>query len=154
MNVEKASEILQAISDPNRLLIVKHLTKNLHVSAKEFLPIVNCKQATLSYHLSDMVKVGILNSKKSGHCVFYSLNARTYTQLLSYFESIDRINKTNVEPKKQEAKKVEPKVEKQIEIPVEKPVVKTIKPIIKKEQIKETKSEEKEEKKSLPTFLL
>lgn len=150
MTVEEASVYLKLIADPNRLTILRMLTKKLHVSANEFLPSVKCKQATLSHHLTELVNSGLLNSKKKGNKVFYSLNAVKYEQLVNSLDKIDRINKT--ETPKPEVKKVEPKK-------IEKPVVEQ-KPVEKKPEEKpirvvETPVVEKEPVKvSLPTYLL
>lgn len=122
MNVEQASNYFKLIADPNRLTILKLLTTNLHMSASEFLKHVKCKQATLSHHLNELTDAGLLNSKKKGNKVFYSINANTYTQLVNFLNKIDRINKTT-----EEAKKVEPKKENPIRV-VETPLVQEKRP--------------------------
>lgn len=144
MTVEEASVYLKLIADPNRLTILRLLTKKLHVSANEFLPSVKCKQATLSHHLTELVNSGLLNSKKKGNKVFYSLNAVKYEQLVNSLDKIDRINKT--ETPKTEVKKVEPKkVEKSVEKkPEEQPIRVVETPVIEKRPVKV----------SLPTYLL
>lgn len=92
MNVEEASKYLKIIADPNRLTIIKLLTKKLHMYGNELLKEVNCKQSTLSHHLSELTNSGLLNSKKSGNKVIYSLNLVKYSQLLNSLGRIDRSN--------------------------------------------------------------
>ena len=60
MNIEEAGKMLQLISDPNRLVIVKLLLKNRKMSANEFLKSCSCKQSTLSHHLNEMVDAELL----------------------------------------------------------------------------------------------
>ena len=156
MTVEEASVYLKLIADPNRLTILRMLTKKLHVSANEFLPSVKCKQATLSHHLSELVNSGLLNSKKKGNKVFYSLNAVKYEQLVNSLDKIDRINKTETpkhEVKKVEIKKIEKPVVEEKPITPEKPVEK--KPEEQPIRVVETPVIEKRPVKvSLPTYLL
>lgn len=94
LTVEEASNYFKLIADPNRLVILRLLTSKLHMCANEFLKSVTCKQATLSHHLSEMTESGLLNSKKSGNKVMYSINASKYEQLITFLGRIERINKT------------------------------------------------------------
>ena len=98
MNLEEASKLLQLISDQNRLTVVVLLTKNKKMSASEFLKSISCKQSTLSHHLNEMVDAGLLNCKKKGNKVLYSLNGAKYAQLLNF------LGKADVEEEKPEAK--------------------------------------------------
>lgn len=95
MNFEEASKLLQLISDQNRLTVVVLLTKNKKMSASEFLKSISCKQSTLSHHLNEMVDAGLLNCKKKGNKVLYSLNNTKYAQLLNFLGKVD------VEPKEE-----------------------------------------------------
>lgn len=104
MNIQEASTYFKIIADPNRLTILKELTTNLHMCASDFLKLVDCKQATLSHHLSELTESGLLNSKKSGNKVIYSLNVLKYNQLVYFLNRVDRINKN--ETKKPEEKPI------------------------------------------------
>lgn len=98
MNIQEASTYFKLIADPNRLTILKELTTNLHMCANDLLKKVDCKQATLSHHLSELTESGLLNSKKSGNKVMYSLNALKYNQLVYFLNRVDRINKSENQP--------------------------------------------------------
>jgi len=135
MNVKEASVLLLLIGDESRLTIVKALTKKLHMCAKDFLPLVSCKQATLSHHLNELVDNGLLHSKKSGNKVMYSLDARKFDALINFIGNIDRVNK---------------KEETVVTKPVEKPVKVVETPAPKKEEVKK----EQPRRQELPTFLL
>lgn len=110
MNINDASKMLQLISDSNRLTIVVLLTKNRKMSANEFLKSVSCKQATLSHHLNEMVDAKLLNCKKRGNKIFYSLDAKKYEQLLNFLgkvkveEEVEEVA-PQPEPVKEEPKK-------------------------------------------------
>ena len=99
MNVEETSKYLKLIADPNRLIIINLLTKKLHMYGNELLKEVSCGQPTLSHHLSELTESGLLNSKKRGNKVAYSINAIKYNQFLNSLSRLDRnINKTNENP--------------------------------------------------------
>ena len=110
MNIEEASKVLQLIADPNRLTIVVLLTKKQKMSASEFLKSISCKQSTLSHHLNEMVDAKLLNFKKKGNKVFYSLNATKYQQLLNFLGKkelpVEQEEVKPVEPVKEEPKEV------------------------------------------------
>lgn len=93
MKIEEASELFKLIADPNRLTILKLLSKKLHMCASEMLPELTCKQSTLSHHLSELVNSGLLNSNKKGNKVIYSLNITKYNQLTDFLMKVDRLNK-------------------------------------------------------------
>lgn len=105
MNLEEASKLLQLISDQNRLTIVILLTKNKKMSASEFLKSISCKQSTLSHHLNEMVDAGLLNCKKKGNKVLYSLNSAKYAQLLNFLGKVELEPKEEQKPEVKEEKK-------------------------------------------------
>lgn len=107
MNIEEAGKMLQLISDPNRLVIVKLLVKNKKMSANEFLKSISCKQSTLSHHLNEMVDAELLHCKKRGNKVIYSLNTKKYLQLINFLdirEEIEQVEKP--QPVKEEKPEV------------------------------------------------
>lgn len=107
MNIEEASKMLQLMSDPNRLVIINLLLKNKKRSANEFLKSISCKQSTLSHHLNEMVDAGLLNCKKSGNKVLYSLNNKKYAQLLNFLGKNAEVEEEKpAEPVKEEKKEV------------------------------------------------
>ena len=93
MKVEEASELFKLIADPNRLTILRLLSKKLHMYANEMLPDLTCKQSTLSHHLSELTNSGLINSNKKGNKVIYSLNIVKYNQLTDFLMKVDRLNK-------------------------------------------------------------
>lgn len=93
MKIEEASELFKLIADPNRLTILRLLSKKLHMYANEMLPELTCKQSTLSHHLSELTNSGLLNANKKGNKVIYSLNIVKYNQLTDFLTKVERLNK-------------------------------------------------------------
>lgn len=77
MTKEEASIVFKALGEPNRLKIVKMLLNNDdELCACKLLGAVDCKQATLSHHLSVLKECKLLESRKSGKNIIYCINKK------------------------------------------------------------------------------
>ena len=63
-------EILKALADETRLKIVKFLLDG-EKCVCEIFPKVKRTQSTVSIHLNDLKKVGILKSRREGQKIYY-----------------------------------------------------------------------------------
>jgi len=63
-------KILKALADETRLKIVKFLL-NGEKCVCEIFPFVKRTQSTVSIHLNDLKKTGILDSRREGKKIFY-----------------------------------------------------------------------------------
>lgn len=81
--------ILKTISHPIRLQIVSVLEINEKLCVNDISKLLNNKieQSLLSHHLIKMKDKGVLNSKKEGLNVFYSLKIREIINLLDCMEN-------------------------------------------------------------------
>jgi len=57
------------------MTIYKFLTEKHGTAVSEIVKFVELKQPTVSYHLNEMKKNGLLSSKKIGKEVFYTVNS-------------------------------------------------------------------------------
>jgi len=143
MNINDAEVLLGLIADKQRLIIVKQLSKNKRLCGNDILKYVECKQATLSHHMSALVEAGLVKAKKNGAKVYYSLNKDLLASLANFLSK-------DVEEVKEEPKKVVKEVKKEIPIKEDPDIVRDVdRTVFKKEEKKEEKREEK-----LPTYLL
>lgn len=147
MKVEEASYLFKVLSDQGRLNIVKTLYQFKELCANDLLMAVQCKQATLSHHMSVLTESGLVDSYKDGNKVFYSINKKRVNAVVNFLCS----NKIAFKDKEETEKEEKPVV-------VEVKPVKEEKPV--KQPAKEVPVEKKDEKKpdpvkvELPTFLL
>lgn len=74
MNNENKSIIFKSLGDETRLKIVMMLLTSNELCACKILEKFNITQPTLSYHMKMLVDSKIVNSKKEGPWVIYSLN--------------------------------------------------------------------------------
>ena len=75
------SETLKAISDPvrrNILELLKEDKKNAGELASEF----NLSGATVSYHLTQLKKAGLILESRHKNFIYYELNASVFEEVL------------------------------------------------------------------------
>ncbi len=70
--LEYSSEVLKAIAQPTRLKIIQLLQDGEHCVC-EIFPAIGHEQSNTSRHLQTMLKSGILNQRKDGLKIYYSL---------------------------------------------------------------------------------
>ena len=80
--VEKAANMIKAISHPMRLAILGHLGGGNHLSVKEIHNLLNIEQSTASHHLGILKDKGILASKRHGKSTLYSLKRKNLSKLV------------------------------------------------------------------------
>lgn len=81
------SEILSAISHPNRIKIIRALQQQALCNC-EMMPLIGLEQSNLSRHLKNMGKSGILVSWKEGLRVHYKIKDDRILEILDIAEKI------------------------------------------------------------------
>ena len=75
------SETLKAISDPVRRNILEML-KEEKKSAGELASEFNLSGATVSYHLTQLKKAGLILESRHNNFIYYELNASVFEEVL------------------------------------------------------------------------
>ena len=75
------SETLKAISDPVRRNILEML-KEEKKSAGELASEFNLSGATISYHLTQLKKAGLILESRHKNFIYYELNASVFEEVL------------------------------------------------------------------------
>ena len=75
------SETLKAISDPVRRNILE-LLKEEKKSAGELASEFNLSGATVSYHLTQLKKAGLILESRHKNFIYYELNASVFEEVL------------------------------------------------------------------------
>lgn len=88
MTKESASKIYKALGEPNRLKIIKLLINNGEICACKLLEIVNCRQSTLSHHLSKLEECGLLRSRREKKNIFYSCDKVVLNEAVSFLTDV------------------------------------------------------------------
>jgi ArsR family transcriptional regulator len=70
---DEIAMVFKALCDPNRLLIIEML-QNGENCACQLLKDLNIVQSTLSYHMKTLCESGVVNCRRDGKWMYYSLN--------------------------------------------------------------------------------
>ena len=106
MEIKIIIKILKALSDENRLRIVCLLFHKNELCVCEIQEIIGLSQPTVSFDLKKLEEAEILEYRKSGLWVYYSINENLETNLLNIINLL--INKLKDDKKiKEDLKKAE-----------------------------------------------
>ena len=72
--LEKALRNLKSIRNPKRLEIIKMLTENPKLNVTQIYTELHIIQADASYNLKILRNIGVVNYKRNGHEIYYSIN--------------------------------------------------------------------------------
>lgn len=79
---EEAAQLLTAMANPKRLLILCHLLEK-ELSVSELSRIVGLEQSPLSQHLSKLRALGLVKTRRDGQTIFYRLASDPVTRVLA-----------------------------------------------------------------------
>jgi len=82
VEVEKAANMLKAISHPMRLAILGYLGGGNKLSVTEIHRLLNIEQSTASHHLGILKDKGILTSVRQGKNTLYYVKHKNLSQLV------------------------------------------------------------------------
>ena len=85
--LEMAASKLRAIAHPMRIAIIDLLTVNQKLTVTQIYHRLNLEQASASHHLNILKNKGLLESKRDGKMIYYSLKHSHLTQVI---DCIDR----------------------------------------------------------------
>lgn len=81
-NIEKAANMVKAISHPMRLAILARLDEGKRLCVTEIHHLLNIQQSTASHHLGILKDKGILASSRNGKKTLYYLKSKNLSQLI------------------------------------------------------------------------
>lgn len=80
-NIELAVNLLKALSNERRLMIICALYKG-EKSVSELEQIVNLSQSALSQHLARLRRDGLVNTRRNAQTIYYSMNDQATKAIL------------------------------------------------------------------------
>lgn len=83
-NYEQAAIVFKALSDPNRLAVID-MIKTEEKCACKILEALNISQPTLSHHMKTLCDSGLVNSRREGKWMHYSINAELFDVVKKLF---------------------------------------------------------------------
>jgi DNA-binding transcriptional ArsR family regulator len=81
--LELAASKLRAMAHPMRIAIIDLLTANPELTVTEIYERLNIEQASASHHLNILKNKGLLNSKRNGKMILYSLKTNALANVIA-----------------------------------------------------------------------
>lgn len=80
--LETAASKLRAMAHPMRIAIIDLLTENKKLTVTEIYEHLNIEQAAASHHLNILKSKGLLDSKRDGKMIHYSLKIQVLANII------------------------------------------------------------------------
>lgn len=87
--IERIAEVLKTIAHPVRLSVLEILEQVDSLSVNEIAARVGLEQPLVSHHLGKMKDKGVLNAKREGKMMFYSIADREILNIFTCMEKCD-----------------------------------------------------------------
>lgn len=81
--LEAAASKLRAMAHPMRIAIIELLTENQKLTVTEIYESLNIEQASASHHLNILKSKGLLESKRNGKMILYSLKTNVLANVIA-----------------------------------------------------------------------
>lgn len=89
MDAKKAEKISKALSDPNRLTILKEIKKNKQcLYCVDLNEKINLAQPSIAHHLKLLIESELVTSDKEGRNVRYYLNNKLMDEYIHFIEGL------------------------------------------------------------------
>ncbi|RKM53799.1 ArsR family transcriptional regulator [Butyrivibrio sp. X503] len=88
------NETMKALSDPTRRTIL-NLLKDNTLSAGDICEHFDMTGATISHHLSQLKKAGLITESKQKNFIYYSLNASVLEEVMLWISDLKGDDETN-----------------------------------------------------------
>lgn len=84
-NAGQAAELLKAMSNENRLLILCHLGEE-ELSVSELNQFIDLSQSSLSQHLARLRNDGLVKTRRESQTIFYSIANQSVVRLIGFLQ--------------------------------------------------------------------
>jgi len=89
MDAKKAEKIAKALSDPNRLTILKEIKKNRDcLYCCDLNDMLNLAQPSIAHHLKQLIDTDLVTSDKEGRNVRYALNNEVLDDYINFIKGL------------------------------------------------------------------
>ncbi|MCP9751595.1 helix-turn-helix transcriptional regulator [Ferruginibacter sp. HRS2-29] len=93
----KLAGMMKALGHPARIAILQYLVKKQACVCNDIVGELGLAQATISQHLAELKKVGLINGTIEGTSVCYCIDAKVWEHFKTVFEGffVKYVNKDN-----------------------------------------------------------
>lgn len=86
--INTMAEILKALGHPARLSIMQYLAQTPSCICNDIVMELPLAQPTISRHLSELKKVGLIQGQITGKNICYCINTQKWNEVLQHLETI------------------------------------------------------------------
>ena len=84
MELNEAAEMLGALAQSSRLQVFRLLVSSERMCAGELAEHLEVPKPTLSFHLKELSRVGLLGSEREGRLIYYRLKEDGFRDLMGF----------------------------------------------------------------------
>lgn len=95
LSTKKAVALFHALSDETRLELLDHL-KDGEQCVCELMDSMKASQSRLSFHLKVLKDAGLVEDRREGRWMYYTLNARAIEELEDLVDSLKKAARTAI----------------------------------------------------------
>lgn len=81
--LERAAYVLKCVAHPIRIGIIDLLEQRERLTVSEMQEVLQVEQSLLSHHLTNMRDKGVVETKREGKNMYYSLTDHTITNIIA-----------------------------------------------------------------------
>lgn len=104
--LEKASNLLRAVAHQLRLSIIRLLDQKGEINVNVIYTSLKLEQSITSQHLKILRAAEVVNTRRDGKMIFYSLNYATLESIDKAVTHFDQVTKERIKRKKQQVQAV------------------------------------------------
>jgi DNA-binding transcriptional ArsR family regulator len=88
LQLQARAQVLKSLGHPTRLFIVDELAKNGRRCVCELTEMIGSDMSTVSRHLSNLKQAGIVENRREGTTIYYTLKIACIMDFLSCIDSV------------------------------------------------------------------
>ncbi len=88
--ITKMADLFKVMGHPARMSIIEYLAKSDTCIVNDLSSILPLAQPTISRHLSELKRVGLIQGSIEGNNRCYCLNVETWKQVMNYMNYLNR----------------------------------------------------------------
>lgn len=88
LKMKKVALILRAINHKLRMQILKLIQEHQKITVTEIYVKLRLEQSVVSQHLAILRRVGLVNTKRDGKFIYYTINYDKIKQLVAFVDSL------------------------------------------------------------------
>lgn len=100
--LESSSEILRAVAHRLRLSILQFIDKKTEVNVNEIYTTLKLEQSITSQHLRILRDANVVNTRRDGKMIFYSVNHELLARIATVSQQIEQLTRDKSKAKKKD----------------------------------------------------